>query len=266
MKNWRDWKMKAGPFARKAVITALVGCLASSAAFAADLPARVVTKAPAMLPVNTWTGFYMGVSLGARWANVDVTTLSAGGAPPIPNPTNTASLDSTGVRGGFYAGYNWQVAPMWLIGVEGDIADGSNKRTVNRLPGSGFPIGATDAVSVKETWDAGVRGRVGFLLTPSLLVFGAGGGSWTETELSATCSVFTCGAALGSSADKVRSGWAAGGGLEWAVTPNWLARVEYRHADYGSTNQTIFAGTASLSTISTKVTTDSAFAGIAYKF
>jgi outer membrane immunogenic protein len=193
--------------------------------------------------------------------------LSVAGVAPLPNPTNTASLDSSGVRGGFYAGYNWQVGPTWLVGIEGDIADGSNKKTTARLPGAGFPIGVGDSTTAKQTWDAGIRGRLGYLLTPSVLLFGAGGASWIDTRLSGTCSVATCGAALATSVSQTRSGWAAGGGIEWAVTPNWLARVEYRYADYGNYNQTIFPGIpGSVAVTNTKLSTQTAFAGIAYKF
>jgi outer membrane immunogenic protein len=31
-----------------------------------------------------------------------------------------------------------------------------------------------------------------------------------------------------------RSGWTAGGGIEWAFTPNWSAKVEYNHLGFGN--------------------------------
>ena len=42
--------------------------LSVAPALAADLPARMVTKAPAYVQVYNWTGFYVGVHGGYGWA------------------------------------------------------------------------------------------------------------------------------------------------------------------------------------------------------
>jgi len=240
---------------------------AVQSASAADLPVRVETRAPALVasPVAIWNGFYVGASVGGRWSNVDSTTLSVAGLAPIANPTNTASFDSSTFRGGFYTGVNWQLA-SWVVGIEADIAWGDSKTTNTRLAGAGI-VHAGDSATAKQTWDGGVRGRLGYLLTPSVLLFGTGGGSWIHDELTATCSAATCGAVLGSNVSTERLGWTVGGGVEWAMSPNWLLRGEYRYADYGTSRQTLFVGVpGSVSVIDSKLTTQTGLAGLAYKF
>ena len=58
-----------------------------------------------------------------------------------------------------------------------------------------------------------VRGRAGRLSTPTLLVYGTAG--------------FAYGGVSAWSQTNIRSGWTAGGGLEWMFAPNWSAKVEY---------------------------------------
>jgi outer membrane immunogenic protein len=60
-------------------------------------------------------------------------------------------------------------------------------------------------------------------------------------------------------------GWTLGGGLESMVWRNWLARLEYRYADYG-TWRTVFGPPVVAITKDFAVITHTAFAGIGYKF
>jgi outer membrane immunogenic protein len=156
--------------------------LVAAPARAADISARPVYKtAPvaAPLPYN-WTGFYIGGSLGGRWAEPVWTTtcLIPGFSPANPCPTgglparlafnNPASFDSASLRGGIYGGYNWQLNPTWVVGIEGDFGWAKNRKTIAGIPGAEDPAIAgspgLDTSTVKETWDAGIRGRLGFLV------------------------------------------------------------------------------------------------------
>ena len=90
------------------------------------------------------------------------------------NPTlvSQAPLNMQSGRLGGYLGYNWQFAPRWLAGIEGDF--GWTGHT-GKLPGFGFlgtgimglPSGAD--LSLRTTWDASARLRLGFLVTPTTL-------------------------------------------------------------------------------------------------
>jgi len=65
----------------------------------------------------------------------DVTALSGGNgaAPgtPLYDGRHDFMLAPDGWNGGVQAGYNWQVAPQWLVGVEADI---QISRAKDRMP------------------------------------------------------------------------------------------------------------------------------------
>ena len=84
-----------------------------------------------------------------------------------------------------------------------------------------------------------VRGRLGFLVTPTLLVYGTAGLAYASANLSATYTTYDLanfygpGLANPQNSD-TRVGWTAGGGVEWMFLPNWSAKLEYLYYDLGS--------------------------------
>ena len=111
----------------------------AGAASAADLPARVYTKAPVVAPIYNWGGFYIGLNGGgASSHNCWNVTNSLGF--PLPTTPSDGCHDATGGLVGGQVGYRFQEA-NWVFGVEaqGDWADlkGSNPSatgTFGRLP------------------------------------------------------------------------------------------------------------------------------------
>ena len=85
------------------------------------------------------------------------------------------AFDGIGFRASPYAGFNWQFAPRWVAGIEGDA--GFARQTSTRasfavpFPLSEADLGASNRFAVRTAWDASLRGRLGFLLTPSTLVY-----------------------------------------------------------------------------------------------
>jgi len=255
-------------------------------ASAADLEAVPYQRAPVpVAPVYDWTGFYVGADLGARWTDARWTTTCqepgfAVGCTPFParfNSNNPLSFNSASVKGGVYGGYNWQFAPSWVVGLEGDFQWGDNKLSRNGIAGLEDPAVAgspgLDRSSIRQTWDASLRGRFGVLVSTVLLVYGTGGVSFTHVEANAFCgSAFAVGwcanpANLGTSqtASSNRVGWTVGGGLEAKIAAQWLLRGEYRYADYGKFNSTLFSGVDGFS-FDTRIRNHTATLGIAYKF
>jgi len=255
----------------KAFIAGVAIVLASAPAFAADLPA----KAPPMLApaAPLWTGFNVGLSLGARWADIDGTSLSFGGGPlPFPALANQ-SYDSTTFRVGGYLGYDWQFDPKWLVGVEGDFAWGNASHHVNAL--QGIAIANTGNFSeVKQTWDAGLRARLGYLIDPTWLIYVTGGVQWQHVEATVNCAANTCGinllggfppgAPYLQTNETTRTGWAIGGGIEKMLPDKWLIRAEYRYADFGTWTTTF--GGAPIIAKKFDITTNTAYVGLAKKF
>ncbi|MGP0089984.1 MAG: outer membrane protein [Xanthobacteraceae bacterium] len=258
------------------LLVAAIFLAAMARASAADMPAY--TKAPTAAAPD-WTGFfYAGASLGARWSDTGWTTTGIGPAfgPPPANAATAAvtSFDSATVRPGGYFGYLRRIAPAWVVGLEGDIAWGDSNKTVAGIPGTSTNVGALalDAASVKEEWDASLRGRLGFLVTPTVLLYGTGGAAWQSLAAGASCagapgSASWCSTALSEQSSWTKAGWTAGGGIEAKLWRNWLGRVEYRYADYGTINHVFFAGTpASEVAVTEALKTHSLLFGLAYEF
>jgi outer membrane immunogenic protein len=277
---------------------AAIGAVAGlgSAAFAADMtaPAPVYTKGP-IAPAASWTGFYLGAGAGFRSANVSEQTLSAA-EPGFSNGNlmdpdtcsfalcgTTSSLDRTAFRFSPYFGYNWQIAPQWLVGVEGDAGFGTRTSTINGvpLPGAGlFSIDNVpgDSFAVKTSWDASARARVGYLATPDLLVYATGGPAWQHVEATSTCGpkngFFNCGLAGNFSSTvtdtTTKLGYTIGGGIETMVGGHWLVRGEFRYSDFGTlTNNDVRTRLPSnllITSYKLHLTAETALIGLAYKF
>ena len=77
-----------------------------------------------------------------------------------------------------------------------------------------------------------MRGRVGYLVTPTLLLYGTGGFAYGQRERFQRSNTST--------------GWTAGGGVEWLFAPHWSAKAEYLYVDLSSSGSTapIPAGTS----------------------
>ena len=116
-----------GPGMRRigAVTAGLLSVVAlSGAARAADLPAKIYTKAPPIAaPVYNWAGFYIGLNGGgASSRNCWNLTNSSGGTPPYP--LGESCQDASGALVGGQIGYRWQMT-NWVFGLEaqGDWAN-----------------------------------------------------------------------------------------------------------------------------------------------
>jgi outer membrane immunogenic protein len=191
----------------KLKLVALALLASTSMASAADLGPRTYTKAPALAPVTNWSGFYVGVMGGYAWSDqVSVAGIS------------TSSSDLKGGFGGGTIGYNWQVGPSWLFGLEVDAAGADIKFSDS----DGLGTGGRDKINALGS----VTGRVGYAVN-SALFYVKGGYAWANNELSLTDRGVTL------SDSKLNSGYTVGGGLEYLFAPSWSAKVEYMYADFG---------------------------------
>lgn len=207
---------------------AIVSAVAlAQVASAADLP----RKAPAFVPpapVYAWTGPYIGASVG--WIGSYNRVTDVDGFQDAVGTEHT--YDRSGVTGGLYVGYNWQMT-NWLLGVEADASGASVKSShvLDDTPGSGFDM---DAIAESKVyWTSTFRGRVGYLVTPSLLFYGTGGLALAGIKNSVSdfdAGVFDPTDSV--SRTSTRIGWAAGGGIEYMFTPNVIGRVEGLYMDF----------------------------------
>ena len=174
------------------------------------------TAAVAQPGPSGWTGAYVGVNLGGFDAKTDIT---------IPNYPSAYSSSKTGILGGGQIGYNYQVHPNWVIGLEGDL-NGTSVDDASVIPNS--PV-AGEKFRVHYNLTYSVRGRAGYASGP-WLIYGTGG--WAGANLDDAVYVPLAGGHNSASL----SGWAAGGGVEYSQGPHWILGAEWIHSDYGQKN------------------------------
>ena len=151
-----------------------------------------------------WTGFYVGLNIGGGWsANSNNnsylpysdTTYGIGSTPfPGASPNlfflpggGQTNSNTGGVVGGGQIGYNYQIN-QFVIGAEADIQgtsiSGGNQGNYAGLYTSPYPRSATGLLTPLVTgnggnlslpWFGTVRGRAGYLVTPTLLLYGTAG-------------------------------------------------------------------------------------------
>ena len=254
------------------IAAALAATAIAAPALAADLPAR--KAAPAMVAVDppSWTGFYAGVNLGYQFRAGSTGT---GALPGFFAPTwdtemaasmALASAPYSGGKsgsfiGGGQVGYNIQWLGPLVAGLEADIqglAGGGNGGGVSggALIPAAFPgetIVSNSTASARVDWLGTLRGRFGYVLTPSLMAYATAGLAYGGVRSSASImqvnlpfggapfTAISTGATSGT-----RLGFAVGGGAEWKFMRNLGLKFEYLYYDLGTSTQAmtplVFAG------------------------
>jgi hypothetical protein len=153
---------------------------------ASVMPVKV--KAPrAFIGPTNWTGFYVGGFAGAAAGRSDINF--------VGDPINGNRPWVLGGLGGFEAGYNYQFANKWVIGIEGDIAaanihGGRNAGVADGLNANGFNTGAfTPAFYTLQdhtNWQATLAGRLGYAWERTLL-YVKGGVAFEDSSTSVNC-------------------------------------------------------------------------------
>jgi outer membrane immunogenic protein len=250
-------------------VLGLVGAtlLFAAPALAADL-GKPVLKAPALMPVFSWTGCYIGADIGGAWdrQHASVTSVNVNQAPVSGDLTGNSAI------GGPYAGCNFQFAPQWVLGVEGDFSwtKLSSSTTAPNLFADGTPVGSGGVAWANKTdWLASLRGRLGFAVVPNVLVYGTGGVAWTRTSYAAL-DAFSggCPNCLATAFDETHTGWVAGAGIDWAPwNNNWILRLEYLHYQFSGASSTAAFNPAQSATFTWgDLKIDTVRAGVAFKF
>ena len=262
-------------------------------------PAPILTWTGFYLGLNA--GYGGGVSSNATTASLPLFDGVASAAdtldPPrqlvgtglVPGITALANsgvvhLKQNGFIGGGQIGYNYQWGPNFLVGLEADFQGA-------RIRGSGDYVGTSqDSIAWKDpifpgapcslvgcnfsrtalgfgsstattNWLGTVRGRLGYVVTPTLLIFGTAGVAYGGVRASANHSSISIATLTGANDalfptpfpysifngtrvvpsipgsaifSGTRVGWTAGGGVEWMFMPNWSLKAEGLYYDLGS--------------------------------
>ena len=156
------------------------------------------------LEIERWTGFYIGGTIGY-----------GSGTTRVDDPFASMSFDNDGGLGTVFAGFNKQFC-RGVIGLEADIGSGY-------LSGSGGPLG--NHVTTELNAIGSLRGRIGFLTSPSLLLYATAGVAWADYDVQLNG---------GPKRSETYFGYQVGAGAELMFTPQWTLRLEYIYTDLGN--------------------------------
>ena len=140
--------------------------------------------------------------------------------------------------GGAQFGFNYQIGAV-VIGAETDLSAtrlGGSQTTAANPGGTRFTTRAENEVSMLGT----VRARAGFVLG-DFMVYGSGGYAYGLVDQKGSISPDNPGNTSGVSATRsgLASGWALGGGVEYAIMPGMTLRLDYTHYDLGNQKLTL---------------------------
>ena len=182
----------------------------------------------------------------------------------------------SGFIGGGQIGYNWQLSPVWVGGLETDF-QGALERHSNTATGDffglvegNFPIGGAvlsatvDGSTVlnyqtKIDWFGTVRGRVGYLFWDGAvlayitggLAYGRVGIDGTSTTSASIASQIPISFTHAFGHSQVNAGWTVGAGTEGKLfIPGWTWKVEYLYVDLGTLDATGSGGVTNITTLS----------------
>jgi outer membrane immunogenic protein len=223
---------------KKILVAAIAAVAMSGAASAADMSMPLKARA-APAPVYNWTGCYLGG--GGGYSLYDNTT-------QLLTPAAGVQLNQGG-RGWYgtvSGGCDYQFAAgglgNWVVGV---LADGNWGDVQGSQTGQNGAIGLISGTeTLKSWWDVG--GRIGYLVTPSLLTYTSGG--YAQARFSQVNYAGAGGALTGLAlpATTYKGGF-LGFGVEYAFNNAWLPiqglfwRTEARTYDYRSQTPAVFA-------------------------
>jgi outer membrane immunogenic protein len=228
----------------------LAGVSVAALTVATPAFAAPVYQASPVVQIYNWTGFYVGANVGASWGhapgNFNDPGLAAGfgfgpgGDLPSSFPV---TLKPNGFVGGGQFGHNWQVGNQWILGLEADL-QGTSEQDRSVFGNTyvcdfeGATCNLAQSRDAKIHWFGTVRGRVGWLVTPTAWLYGTGGLAFGKVSSFGTVvdDINNTGASFRFGDSQVKTGYAVGAGLEGAIldSPNWTWKVEYLYVDLGS--------------------------------
>jgi outer membrane immunogenic protein len=239
---------------RTMIIGAVSAIAMASSAFAADIyknDAGSLKDTP-YAPAFSWTGFYLGANVGYAWGDTDISS-GNGGFDETPGGIG---YDTDGVIAGAQIGYNWQRG-RFVFGLEGDIgylgAEGDERI-----------IDSPDNFGETEFGAYGVlAGRLG-IASDRALFYVKGG--WALASVDTSAGDLDEGDDIdpfdATKLDETLSGYAVGGGVEYALSQNWTVKGEYLYMNFGDEKSNNTVG----DTFKHEIDLHTAKVGVNYKF
>jgi outer membrane immunogenic protein len=202
---------------RRLLLSSTALATMSGMAFAADLSMRPAPAPFIAPPAFTWTGFYIGATVGG----VSLSTTSFEGCSDCSSQNNLGG----GVIAGGTLGYNYQMGNI-VLGLEGDFSYAGAQ--------SNFTDDFNGIFGKSQLTDLGTaRVRLGYTPWDRTLLYVTGGFAWGDLKNSLGEDFPVPG--VSQSTRKTASGWTIGGGIEQAITDHVTVKVEALYVDLGKT-------------------------------
>ena len=181
-------------------------------AVAADMRARPApAPAPVYAPIYNWSGFYLGGHIGFGFNGGD-------------DLVGFTGDDNGGFLAGGQIGFDWQLSPNWVVGLEGQLS----WVDFDQAWAGTFGVN-TFALARSGDWLGSITGRIGYTWGPGLL-YVKGGWAFADNDYTL---VVDGAPAVFTSGDNSNSGWTLGAGLEYMFAPSWSAKLEYQYYNFG---------------------------------
>ncbi len=238
----------------KRIAFAAMAIFSASIAHASDLPYNS-SFAPAAAPIAaapySWTGFYIGGNIGAIGGTKNGAGFNGSSDGDFADGfvgNRISSSNKAGAIFGPVVGYNYQISPSIVLGAEADYGwtnaehRAAYSNTIEVFPGIAFYNVNATTRSQLDSFGT-LRARVGYLVTPNLMLYGTGGLAFGSIKQSAhVVDTLAVPAGVATFSDvsakstKTKVGWTAGVGAEYAFNRNWSVKVEYLYANLGKSN------------------------------
>ena len=254
-----------------AILSALL--VGAAGASAADLP----VKAPPPVAAFNWSGFYIGGFVGGAFGDGDATSTDPFATPSgfFYNGPLVNSYGLSDIIAGGTIGYNYQpVGANWLIGIEGEGGYIHLSQTVQDINAVANHLAFPDSLDTTRIGNGYgvVAGRLGFA-ADQMLFYGKAGVAVVNHSYSFADNCITggCGGGiLNLVHSNMQVTWAAGAGVEYALTNNWSVKGEYLYLATNQSFTTLSSGPSNSPILFTNVHTDPGVhtikAGINYRF
>jgi outer membrane immunogenic protein len=223
----------------------------SLVALAAALPAHAAPPPPPMVPMPAWAGWYAGANAGYSFGNANQSFLD-NGFSDFEGPASSNSFAGhhrmDGFIGGGQVGYNW-LLPSAVAGFEADFQGANEKGSISYSTDCEGPnAGNVGSCNVHQQasidWFGTVRGRFGWLISPTVMPYVTAGLAYGEVKTSGnvTLPAPACFGAGGQpcsfswSKSGTNVGFAGGFGVEafFPGSTTWSWKVEYLYINLGS--------------------------------
>jgi outer membrane immunogenic protein len=231
-----------------AIILSLLGAggaLAADVELPAPLPASRPIY-PVAAPID-WSGIYVGINGGYGFGNSNWTNAGL----------STGNFNTNGFLLGGTLGVNYMTGGGFIFGLETDFDWSTINGTSSTAACAGLVAAPGEGCASRSDWLSTARGRAGYAFN-RFFVYGTAGAAIADVKVGLNPGIFQ---PVGP-----QLGWTGGGGVEFAFTDSWTAKLEYLYADLGTVSCPATGSCGPASNASVTFKENIVRGGVNYKF